>query len=191
MSAEPIPDPTPAPEPDKGGTPVCERSDRVHWFAGRVHQVLDGLGDPQPFGLRPGEVAEAVVELERAAARLSGLALRLLAQADREDATGASSVSGTAGWLRGLVPVAPRDGRRQVRLARSLAQGHEAVDRALVAGRVLTEQAEVICAAVDAPGNGELAQPPGGAARSRRGSTDSPVLGLRPSARGAGGRRRG
>jgi hypothetical protein len=124
--------------------------DRVHWFAGRVHQVLDGLGDPHPFGLRPGEVAETVAELERAAARLSGLALRLLAQADREDATGASSVSATAGWLRGLVPVAPRQARRQVRLARSLAQGHEAVDRALVAGRVLVEQAEVICAAVDA-----------------------------------------
>jgi hypothetical protein len=145
MSAEPIASP-----PEEAGTPVAERSDRVHWFAGRVHEVLDVLGDPHPFGLRPGEVAETVAELERAAARLSGLALRLLAQADRDELCGSTGAGTAAGWLRGQVPVAPREARRQVRLARTLTQGHEAVEEALVTGRVLVEQAEAICAAVDA-----------------------------------------
>jgi hypothetical protein len=145
MSAEPI-----TPDPGPGGTPVAGRSDRLHWFAGRVHEVLDELGDPHPFGLRPGEVGEAVAELERAAARLSGLALRLLAAADRDDLGAQTGAGTTPGWVRGLVPVAPRDARRRVRLARTLAQGHEAVEEALVAGGLLVEQAEVICAAVDA-----------------------------------------
>jgi hypothetical protein len=55
----------------------------VDWFAGRVHEVLDGLGDPDPVGLSGDALAEAVVELERAAARLSGLVLRLVTRAER------------------------------------------------------------------------------------------------------------
>ncbi len=148
MSAEPVPPRDPradAPE----STPVGDRFDRVHWFAGRVHEVLDGLGDPHPYSLTPGQVAETVGELERAAARLSGLALRLVAQADIDDLATPAGATSTAAWLRGLVPVTRRDAVAQERLAATLRCGHEAVDAALVAGRVLRDQAEAICNAVD------------------------------------------
>ncbi len=148
MSAEPVP----TPDPHAGvpaGTPVGDRFDRVHWFAGRVHEVLDGLGDPHPYGLTAGQLAEAVGELERAAARLSGLALRLVAQADLDDLASPAGATCTAAWLRGLVPVTRRDAVTRERLARALRVGHEAVDTALVAGRVLPDQAKAICDAVD------------------------------------------
>ncbi len=161
MSAEPVPSPD-SHARRRGGTPVADRVDRVHWFAGRVHEVLDGLGDPYPLGLTPAQTAEAVAALrdgllrrppqeplERAAARLSGLALRLVARADLEGLAGPAGATSTAAWVRGLVPVTRRGAVGRERLAESLRDGHQAVDAALVAGEVLPDQARAVCDAVD------------------------------------------
>ena len=44
-------------------TPVRLRRNRLHWFAGRTHEVLDGLGEPATWALTPGERGETVAEL--------------------------------------------------------------------------------------------------------------------------------
>ncbi|HET6561352.1 MAG TPA: hypothetical protein VFG72_05715, partial [Marmoricola sp.] len=64
-------------------TPVSERSNLAHWFAGRVHQVLDqvmGIDPTDPAStpvvcvasLPPAQTAEAVVEVAQAISRLQG-----------------------------------------------------------------------------------------------------------------------
>ena len=85
-------------------TPVSERSNLAHWFAGRVHQVLDyvmgspAAGDIASGGqgsgtaptvcvasLSPAHTAEAVVEVDQAIARMQGVRAALLAHADTVD----------------------------------------------------------------------------------------------------------
>src|SRR5690349_3272555 len=69
-------------------TPTCERTHAVHWFAGRLGEVLDGLlGADGQAGLAlallgPEETAEAVVELTQAQARIDGMLATLLAHAE-------------------------------------------------------------------------------------------------------------
>src|SRR6476661_457284 len=68
-------------------TPTCERTHPVHWFAGRLGEVLDGLLGPDgQSGLGLGlldelQTAEALVEVHRSIARLQGLEAVLLAHA--------------------------------------------------------------------------------------------------------------
>lgn len=64
-------------------TPVVERVDPIHGFAGRLGVVLDGLAGSPAWAMTPDEQAEALVELSVAQARLAELRLRVLAAADR------------------------------------------------------------------------------------------------------------
>lgn len=41
------------------GTPVAERVNRVHWFAGRLHEVVDDIGRGRPGGWHGGGLATA------------------------------------------------------------------------------------------------------------------------------------
>ena len=76
------------PAPTAPSTATRDRTQRVHWFAGRVGEVLDDLvgvdGElPLALGvLDETETTETVVELDRAIARLTGLRASVLAHTD-------------------------------------------------------------------------------------------------------------
>jgi hypothetical protein len=58
------------------------RTHRVHRFAGRLHEVLDGLGSPASWTMSHDELAETVAELASALPRVQALLLGLVATAD-------------------------------------------------------------------------------------------------------------
>jgi hypothetical protein len=95
------------------------------------------------------EQGEAVVELDRAVARLQGLKLRVLAAADRND-VGEASASTTQGWLAAVTQCDRRRARKDVKLATALEGHRHRTGEALVGGAVSAAHAEVIVDAVDA-----------------------------------------
>jgi hypothetical protein len=137
---------------DSGVTPVGERVNRVHWFAGRVHEVLDEVapgGRPVVGTLSGGEAAEAVVELVRARARIEGLLLAVLGRADAVDVGAQQGATSTAAWLGHATATPVGRAHRLVRLARRLEE-HPVTGAAVQAGTVDLEQARVITEAVHA-----------------------------------------
>ena len=102
-------------------TPVGRRCRGAHWFSGRVHEVVDEVIEGG-LGLLPLDALEAgetVVDLLRAAERLTGIALKALAHADASDVAGLNGATSTQAWLahaanlphgvaRGLVKQAQR-----------------------------------------------------------------------------------
>src|SRR4051794_39329315 len=91
----------------EGVTPTCERTHAVHWFTGRLGEVLDGLLGPDGDAglalsvLGPAEAAEAVVEVDRVIARLSGLQTELLVHADAVEVPAHATpvATTTRGWF--------------------------------------------------------------------------------------------
>ena len=136
-------------------TPVSERNNRAHWFAGRVHEVLDevmGL-DPITTGtpmvrvaeLSPAQTAETIVELAAARARLDRLEAALLTHAEDVDVAAESGATSTADWYADTTQATRGDARRSVRLANQLDDpGHEATATALLTGIVDAGRAGVI-----------------------------------------------
>jgi hypothetical protein len=130
----------------------------VHWFTGRLGEVLDGvLGPDGQAGLAlscldPEQTIETVTEVDQAIARLIGLRAELLAHAETvEVAAHATPVStSTPGWYahatRTTRPVASRIVKQALRLATERAL----TGTALRAGSVDAAQARVIVDAVDA-----------------------------------------
>ena len=109
-------------------TATGERTQRVHWFAGRRGEVLDDLvgveGDlPLALGvLGQDETAETVTELDRAIARLIGLRASVLAHADAIE-VGLSATplaTSTSAWLRTTTVTAGPVASRTVKDAVSL-----------------------------------------------------------------------
>ena len=164
-------------EGERHGTPVADRSCRVHWFAGRVHEVLDEVtaGGAPVVTLTAAETAEAITELCRAEARIAGLKTRLLAHGDRIDvaaepagppaagAVAASAAPSTGAWLACATRTVRGRAHSLVRLAKQLdganatgaaapvsAISFEATAAALLEGRVDVDQAQVITDAVSA-----------------------------------------
>ncbi|HSE08965.1 MAG TPA: hypothetical protein VLB29_09875, partial [Nocardioidaceae bacterium] len=70
---------------ERSRTPVAERVDPVHGFAGRALAALDRVADAAGWAMSPVEQAEALVELARVEARVVELRWRVLAAADRDD----------------------------------------------------------------------------------------------------------
>src|SRR5215218_6275875 len=146
-----------------GATPVAVRAVPAHWFAGRVHEVLDEVTTAGRVDcLTATESAETIVELRRAVARIEGVLLQVLAHANTAPEPGAdpqSTVLGVAGltgatsttaWLAHATRTPHPGARRQVRLAERLASGaFAATEAALLMGEIDAEQAGVISSAVD------------------------------------------
>ncbi len=138
-------------------TPVCERAHRVHWFTGRLDEVLDGLlGADGEAGLAlsllgPEQTAEAVVEIARAQARLDGLTAELLAHAESVDvASHATPIATTTGGWFAHATITPRPAaRRTVKQALRLAGERAVTGAALRAGACDAAQAAVVVKAVD------------------------------------------
>jgi Domain of unknown function (DUF222) len=138
--------------PDPGAPTPMELRDRPwHVLSGRLNARLDELVDTDVWSMTPRETAETIVELQRAQAKLAAAQAKLLAHAERTDLAATTHATSTAAWLRGALPLTPRQAKDAVHLARALESGrYPATAEALAAGELLADQAQVVVAAVDA-----------------------------------------
>src|SRR4051812_47714827 len=133
------------------GGGVRVRDHRLHVLAGELLRVLTEAASVETFGMDQVEAAETTVELTRAVSMLHGLALRVLARADRLDVGSLNDSTSTVAWLRSRLPITAAAASRELALARALdAEKHAATAAGVAAGEVLVEQAPVILAAVAA-----------------------------------------
>jgi hypothetical protein len=129
-------------------TPVPLRGNRLHWFAGRTHQVLDELGQPGTWAMTSRALGETVAELVTLRARIDAQLFAVLADADRADVAAEAGAVSTAAWVRGLTGLTGAEASRLVRQAVAV-EGHQQTMGALADGSIHTAQAEAIVAAVD------------------------------------------
>ncbi|WP_370039022.1 DUF222 domain-containing protein [Nocardioides sp.] len=111
--------------------------------------ALTELDEVSLIGLDQTATAASLVEIAVAEARLGELKHRVLAHASSvrvEEATGAAT---TATWLARATRTTVRSSRRAVHLATTL-ETYQVLREGYAAGRVNTEQAEVIARALDA-----------------------------------------
>ena len=111
--------------------------------------ALTDLDEVSLLGLDQAATAASLVEIAVAEARLGELKHRVLAHASQvrvEEATGAAT---TATWLARATRTTVRSSRRAVHLAAAL-ETYQRLRAGYAAGRVNTEQAEVIARALDA-----------------------------------------
>ena len=111
--------------------------------------ALTDLDEVSLIGLDQDATAASLVEIAAAEARLGELKHRVLAHASSvrvEEATGAAT---TATWLARATRTTVRSSRRAVHLATAL-ETYQRLREGYAAGRVNTEQAEVIARALDA-----------------------------------------
>ena len=102
---------TTTPGLDAGGfrTPVPLRRNRLHWFAGRTHEILDEIGQPSTWAMTPHEHGETIAELLALRSRIEAHLFAVLADADRADVAASAGATSTAAWVRaGPVSPAPR-----------------------------------------------------------------------------------
>ena len=142
---------TTAPDLDAGDfrTPVPLRRNRLHWFAGRTHEVLDEIGQPATWAMTPHERGETIAELLALRSRIEAHLFTVVADADRDDTAASAGATSTAAWVRAGTGVTGAEATRLVRHARAI-ESHPPTHTALAQGVINTEQATVIVAAVDA-----------------------------------------
>jgi hypothetical protein len=131
--------------------PVNQRTNRVHWFTGRVHQVLDDAlaGGVRLVELSATETADALIELARLEARLAGIKLHLVAHADEVDVAQENASTSTAAWLTSATRLPRTEAKKLVKAAGRL-EAFEATAAATIEGAVDGAQAGVIIRRVDA-----------------------------------------
>jgi hypothetical protein len=130
--------------------PVHQRTNRVHWFSGRVHQVLDDAlaGGVRLAELSPTDIAEALNELVRLEARLAGIKLHLLSHAEDADVARENAATSTSAWLAHAMRLPRGEAVKTCRTANRI-EAFEATVEAAVAGEVNAAQVQVIIEAVD------------------------------------------
>jgi len=133
-------------------TPIAERQRGVHWFSGRVHEVVDEVVESgmAMLTLSAAEAGETVVDLLRAATRLQGLALTVLAHADAVDVADGTGATSTQAWLAHAANVPHTRARQLVLLADSLESSYPGTADALVGGDLDVDQAAVVVRSCDA-----------------------------------------
>src|SRR6478736_2143781 len=126
-------------------------------FAHRLHQRLDSVARVPLWSMSGEQQRDALTTLTHAQAQLDALRLRLLAEADRSDATTETGAGTAADWIAVETRQVRRDARSDLRLAQALEQ-HDVLTAAMAEGRVNTAQARAIVAALDKlPTTGEFA----------------------------------
>jgi hypothetical protein len=123
---------------------------RVLAFARAVDGAFSRLGEEPAWSMTAAEQAEALLLLERLMSRLSELDLRVLTAAVRNEVGTASGATSTTAWLAQETRQTRVRCSAAARLAEALDQRYDATRRALGAGRINPDQAEVIVKAVDA-----------------------------------------
>jgi hypothetical protein len=133
-------------------TPVEDRSNRVHWFAGRLLEVLADVtaGGARVAELSADETGESILELTEAINCLEGPRAAALAHADAIDVGAESAATSTGAWLAVAAVIPQGRGRRLVKLANRLENRYPSTGEALRNGSIDVEQAQVIADAVDA-----------------------------------------
>jgi hypothetical protein len=129
-------------------TPVAERVHRLHRFAGRLHEVLDELGEPSLWSMDESELVETALELHGALPRLAERMLAALAQVDLLHAAAGQGATSTAAWWAEQTRTTRPAAHRQVATAQALL-AHEPTRQALAAGRLSDEHARIVTDAVD------------------------------------------
>ena len=117
-------------------------------FAQRLVSRLDSLADAPLMSMRPEDKRAALVTLARGRAQLDALALRLLADADRSEATVESGAGTAADWVAVETRQVRREARADLRLAEKL-ERHEVLAAAMAAGRVNVAQGRAIVASLE------------------------------------------
>jgi len=109
------------------------------------------------MSMRPADKSTALVTLAQGRAQLDALALRLLADAERTEATVESGAGTAADWVAVETRQVRRDARAELRLAESL-EKHQVLAFAMAAGRVNLAQGRAIVAALERlPRTGQFA----------------------------------
>ncbi len=137
-------------EPPELKLPVHQRSNRMHWFTGRVHEVLDHAlaGGVRLAELSPTDIADALTELHRLEARLAGIKLHLLSHAEDADVARENAATSTSAWLAHTMRLPRGEAVKTCRTANRI-DAFEATAEAAVAGHVNGAQVQVIIEAVD------------------------------------------
>jgi len=130
-------------------TPVPLRRNRLHWFAGRTHEVLDEIGDPPTWAITLHERGESIAELVALEARIRARVCALVAEADHADVAAQAGATSTAAWVRGATGLTGAETTRLVKQALAL-EAHPETQQALAVGEIHAEQAAAIVAAVEA-----------------------------------------
>ena len=99
-------------------------------FAQRLVARLDSLADAPLMSMRPEDKRAALVALARGRAQLEALALRLLVDAERSEATVESGAGSAADWVAVETRQVRREARADLRLAEKV-QTHEVLAAAM------------------------------------------------------------
>ena len=138
-------------------TPVEQRVDPVHGFAGRALAALDRIADSAAWAMTPQEQAETLVELSRLSARLTELRWRVLAGAEANEIGAKDGSTSTAAWLSRRTREDRARTNGDLRGALALDEARFAVTReAFAAGRLTEAQVWVILRAIEDLPAGEV-----------------------------------
>ncbi|MDZ5621506.1 DUF222 domain-containing protein [Nocardioides sp. HM23] len=116
--------------------------------AAQLQATIGDVRDLQPVYLSPAEKKTAVVELDKAAAMLAELKLRVVATA--EDAACLALARDTGAWLASVTKADFPVSRTHARLADALDRRWQRVAAAMAQGAVSVAQAQVVVDALDA-----------------------------------------
>ena len=126
-------------------------------FAHRLVTRLDSLVDAPLMSMRPEDKRAALVTLAQGRAQLDALALRLLADAEKSEATVDSGAGTAADWVATETRQVRREARADLRLAEKV-EKHEVLAAAMAAGRVNVTQGRAIVASLERlPRTGQFA----------------------------------
>ena len=109
-----------------------------------LHGLLDQLHDNAASGVRSGDHAALLADLDRAGRRLDALKLKILAAADHAGTARDAGFTGTDAWTARHTNTSRTTAAREVHLATELESGHDATAQALDAGLVSPAHAAVI-----------------------------------------------
>jgi hypothetical protein len=140
-------------------TPVAERTNPVHRFAGAALDALDRVAEVPGWGLSAAEQAEVLVELGRVASRVTELRWRMLAAAESGGLADADGSTSAAAWLARRTRETRARCNGALRGAKALADPRFAVTReAFAAGALTEDQVWVIVRAVEDLPAGEVTE---------------------------------
>ncbi len=116
---------------------------------GELDTALDHLGEANLWSLSPAPLRGLRVDMERVSARLASATLAVTRELDASGAAVETGAVSSAGWLRGTCRLDPRAAKREVKLAAALDGPFAATAKALGAGEISVEHAQVIREAVN------------------------------------------
>ena len=133
---------------------------RVAAFAQRLDTRLDDVTVAGLMSMTATEKRETLVALARVEAKLAGLKLRLLAEADTTGACLEAGAADASGWMKVETRQTRRESRSDLRLAHAL-ETLPALSAGLSSGEVNTAQARAVLTSLDRlPTSGEFAVTP-------------------------------